>query len=105
MCDTIIVASFEYDPWLEEFVNSDRFLFEWDSGNQSKNWRSHGVSTTECEEAFLNGALPVGIQIDPPVREDRYAIIGETFDAKPLFVVFTMRGKAVRVISARLATP
>lgn len=100
------MAAFEPDPWLDEFLETDRFVFEWDRGNRTKNWRRHGVTTQECEEVFLNGPLPIGIQVDPlPAKEEsRYAVIGETWEQKPLFIVFTVRQGKVRVVSARMAT-
>lgn len=99
------MALFGYDPWLEEFIEARQFSFEWDRGNRTKNWIRHGIKTEECEEVFVGGgALPVGIQVDPPVNENRYAVIGETASRKPVFVVFTVRAGKVRVISARLMT-
>ena len=98
------MAFFLHDLWLEEFVEGSHFSFEWDRGNRLKNWRRHGITSTECEEVFLNSAFPVGLQTDPPTSEDRYAVVGETWEQKPLFIVFTIRGSKIRVISARLMT-
>lgn len=28
--------------------------FEWDEGNEDKNWERHHVSDAECEELFFN---------------------------------------------------
>ncbi len=100
------MAVFDHDPWLEEFIEDGQFSFEWDRGNRTKNWVRHAIRTEECEEVFLGGrALPVGIQVAPSVSEKRYAVVGETTLRKPLFVVFTVRGDKVRVISARPMTP
>jgi uncharacterized protein len=99
------MAVFEYDSWLLEFIETGRFVFEWDRGNRTKNWVRHGIKTEECEEVFSGGgALPIGIQVSPSVKEDRYAVIGEPASRRPLFVVFTLRAGKVRVISARLMT-
>ncbi len=75
--------------------------FEWDAGNQDKNWITHRVTAAECEEVFfdphkrlLQSALKTG-------REIRYVLIGQTAAQRRLFVVFTLRGYTVRVISAR----
>ena len=38
---------------------------------------------------------------DHPEGEMRYAACGQTDEGKNLFVVFTVRGKKIRVISAR----
>ena len=97
------MAIFDYDSWLEEFIEARQYVFEWDSGNRTKNWTRHGVTTRECEEVFL-GALPVGVQVAPPANESRYAVAGETKARKLLFVVFTLRGGRIRIISARLMT-
>ncbi len=53
-------------------------------------------------EVFVGGgALPIGIQISPPVNENRYTVVGETAAGRPLFIVLTFRFGNVRVISAR----
>ena len=33
--------------------------FQWDEWNSEKNWERHGVSNSECEEAFFNPSLPL----------------------------------------------
>ena len=75
--------------------------FQWDKGNQGKNWTRHKVSDEECEEVFFN--LPVVVAPDPAhsERENRHYLLGRTNDGRRLFVVFTPRGDKVRVISAR----
>jgi uncharacterized DUF497 family protein len=99
------MALFEYDPWLLEFIEVGQFGFQWDRGNRTKNLIRHGVKTDECEDVFLGGgALPIGMEVSPPVNESRYAVVGETTAGKPLFIVFTLRSGRVRVISARRVT-
>ncbi len=75
--------------------------FEWDDGNDSKNWKKHDVTNQECEEAFFN--LPVLVFDDEAhsETEERYYLLGRTNSARELFVVFTLRGNLIRVISAR----
>jgi len=98
------MAVFEYDDSLESFLDSGDFSFEWDGGNRGKNWTRHKVTTAECEEVFRGGALPIGAQVDPPVEETRFAVIGETSAGRGLLIVFTLRQRRIRVISARPAT-
>ncbi len=75
--------------------------FDWDDGNSEKNWLTHGVRRSECEEVFFNRPLVVP-QVHPlEEREARYHALGETGAGRRLFVVFTVRGNLVRVISAR----
>ena len=75
--------------------------FEWDDGNRDKNWEKHQVSNSECEEVFFN--LPLLLQPDKShsQSEARYYVLGQTNAGRRLFIVFTIREKKVRVISAR----
>lgn len=75
--------------------------FEWDEGNSEKNWVTHGVACGEAEEVFFN--VPLVLAPDPKhsQAEDRYYGLGVTNAGRPLFVVFTIRGDLVRVVSGR----
>jgi uncharacterized DUF497 family protein len=75
--------------------------FEWDEGNLTKNWDRHQVSTTECEEVFLNEPLLLADDIKHSAGEARYYALGRTNGGRPLFIAFTVRGRRIRVISAR----
>ena len=75
--------------------------FEWDEGNIKKNWERHRVSHIECEEIFFN--RPIIVKNDEPhsTGEDRYFVLGKTDAVRLLFIVFTLRGNKIRIISAR----
>ena len=75
--------------------------FEWDQGNVEKNWLKHKVSPAECEQVFFN--QPLIILGDPKhsISEKRFAAFGCTDEGRLLVVIFTKRGKLLRVISAR----
>ena len=75
--------------------------FQWDAGNRDKNWLKHGVTTAECEEAFFDPHKRIVGSALHTGRETRYVLIGQTQTSRLLFVVFTIRGHTVRVISAR----
>ena len=75
--------------------------FEWDEGNTDKNWIRHNVRWTECEEVFFNHPLLVLADERHSEAEPRYYALGRTNAGRHLFVVFTVRGDLVRVISAR----
>jgi len=75
--------------------------FEWDDGNADKNWQRHGVSRAECEQVFFNRPLVVADDPSHSQTERRYYALGQTDQNRRLFVVFTIRGELVRVISAR----
>jgi len=83
----------------EEFKNS--IGFQWDERNADKNLIAHDVENWECEQIFFNDPLLI---LDDPrhsVAEKRWAAFGRTNSGRPLTVVFTKRGKLIRVISAR----
>ena len=75
--------------------------FSWDEGNVNKNWESHKVSPHEAEQVFFNGPLMVADDMQHSGTERRYFVLGQTDDDRPLFVVFTLRGNLIRVISVR----
>lgn len=75
--------------------------FEWDFGNSNKNWDLHRVTDGECEDIFFN--RPIIVTFDKRLKrnEPRYIALGRTDIDRHLFVAFTVRGKLIRVISAR----
>ena len=84
---------------IDEF---ERFTgFQWDAGNNDKNLIKHGVENWECEQIFFNEPL---IVLEDPVHsiyENRWAAFGQTDAGRLMVVIFTQRGKLIRVISAR----
>jgi len=75
--------------------------FQWDAGNIDKNWVKHRVTNAECEEVFFDPHKRLFSPAPRTERETRYGLIGQTQDRRLLVVIFTIRGHAVRVISAR----
>ena len=75
--------------------------FEWDKGNIKKNWETHEVAFLECEEVFFNQPLIVQGDEVHSQEEIRYYALGQTDRERRLFIVFTIRNKKIRVISAR----
>ena len=74
--------------------------FEWDKGNSGKNLK-HKVKDTECEEVFFDRGKRI---LKDPIHsqnEKRHIILGKTKKNRLLYLVITMRGKKIRVISAR----
>jgi uncharacterized DUF497 family protein len=85
----------------QPFSFRDTVGFEWDKANILKNWEKHRVSHIECEEVFFSQPLVTGADEPHSERETRYYALGETDDRRRLFIVFTVRGDRIRVISAR----
>lgn len=75
--------------------------FEWDDGNLDKNWLTHKVSPTECEQIFFNHPLVIKDDIKHSEVEKRFYALGKTDLKRMLFLVFTVRSNLIRVISAR----
>jgi uncharacterized protein len=59
------------------------------------------VHWAECEEVFFNQPLIVAEDQKHSQHEPRYYLLGETDVGRQIFVVFTVRNKLIRVISAR----
>ncbi len=75
--------------------------FHWDAGNATKNWAGHAVTQAECEMVFFQDPLVLAPDAAHSGSEPRYYALGRTPLGRALFVVFTMRGSLIRVISAR----
>lgn len=75
--------------------------FQWDAGNATKNREFHRVSQAECEQIFFNKPFLVADDVKHSQEEPRLFALGRTNAGRRLFVVFTVRGDLVRVISAR----
>lgn len=77
--------------------------FDWDDGNRAK-CAKHGVSVAEIEALFRSGPR---VAPDPihSLAEDRLIAVGRTAQGRGVFVAFTLREKAgrllIRPVSAR----
>lgn len=75
--------------------------FDWDAGNVQKNWETHAVRFSECEEVFFRAPL---LALNDPKhsrREERFIALGRTALSRLLSIVFIFRDERIRVISAR----
>jgi uncharacterized DUF497 family protein len=97
------MAKFEFSEWLLRWLFSGRaFEFIWDEGNSTKSSKKHGVEIPEAEEVFDDTDIcPLGIQVDPPVQEPRFGVLGKSHAGRGLHVVFVIRMGHIRVVSAR----
>lgn len=78
--------------------------FEWDARKARANLRKHGVSFDEAGTVFGD---PLSIAISDPAHskeEERWILLGRSGHQRILVVVHVVRGKNIRVISARRAT-
>jgi hypothetical protein len=78
--------------------------FEWDPRKAKRNYKKHTVSFEEAVTVFYD---PLSATFDDPdhsVGEQRSISIGFSSHGRLLVVSYAERGKALRIISARLAT-
>lgn len=79
--------------------------FQWDDGNATKSWDAHDVTQAECEQIFFSYPLLIKRDSRHSLAEPRHYALGSTDAGRLLFVVFTVRGELIRVISVRDMTP
>lgn len=76
--------------------------FDWDKGNAEKNWIRHNVRDRESEEIFFNKPLIINFDKEHSGRrEKRFQALGQTNQKRKLLIVFTIRNKKIKIISAR----
>ncbi|PIS14125.1 hypothetical protein COT65_00500 [Candidatus Shapirobacteria bacterium CG09_land_8_20_14_0_10_47_13] len=75
--------------------------FIWDKGNKDKSWLKHKVANRESEEVFFDDGKKTFRDKLHSRGEERFRIIGKTKKRRLLFIVFTIRRKKIRIISAR----
>lgn len=79
----------------------DPLTFQWDKGNVGKNLVKHGISNQEIEEAFFDVNKVIYQDVFHSAEEERYILLGKLKLERLIYIVFTVRNSAVRVISAR----
>jgi uncharacterized DUF497 family protein len=78
--------------------------FEWDESKATANLKKHGVSFEEAKTVFDNVLAVIFDDEAHSVDERREIIIGHSRNNRLLLISFTERSKAIRIISAHLAT-
>ncbi|MBQ8199563.1 MAG: BrnT family toxin [Lachnospiraceae bacterium] len=76
--------------------------FEWDENKNTTNKIKHKISFETAVHVFNDPAYIEVYDFEHSGAEDRYIALGYVGDV--LFVVFTVRKRSIRIISARLAT-
>ena len=80
-------------------------IVEWDEAKATKNRRKHGVDFHEAVTTLEDPLSTTYPDPDHSVDERRFVTIGLSAKRHVLVVAHADRGSAVRIISARLATP
>lgn len=83
---------------------TERPKFEWYGPKAAANRAKHRVTFEEASTVFRD---PLGRIIDDPRHsqgEERFVLLGQSDRRRLLVVMFTERGEAIHLISARKAT-
>jgi len=78
--------------------------FQWDDDKAAKNAAKHNVSFEAARHVFND---PFALEWEDDGQdegEQRFATLGMV-DGRLIFVAYTLRGDAIRIISARLPEP
>jgi uncharacterized DUF497 family protein len=79
--------------------------FDWDQWNVQKNEMKHGVSFLEAESAFYDTRYRLFADVKHSrAKEKRYILYGRSNENRVLMVGFTVRGRRVRIVTARPAS-
>lgn len=78
------------------------YIVEWDEDKNKQNYQKHGIRFETAAFVFNDHDRIEYYDEDHSDTEDRYYTIGKVGDV--MFVVYTERGAALRLISARYAT-
>ncbi len=76
--------------------------YQWDDNKAKSNLKKHKVDFADAVTVFGNDLAITVEDVDPD--EERYITIGIDALGRILVVVYTLRGEAIRLISARKAT-
>lgn len=74
--------------------------FEWDENKNSSNKEKHGIDFNDAKNVFKDENRKITSDIRKNYGENRWKIIGKIYGTI-ISVIYTMRNKAVRIISAR----
>lgn len=84
------------------YTNISGIAVEWDDNKNSINKKKHGISFETAALVFADEERIEYYDKLHSLDENRYVVIGCVQGI--LYVVYTMRGEAARIISARMAT-
>lgn len=78
--------------------------FEWDLNKAIVNLSRHSISFDEAKTVFQDPFYIVFDDPDHSFEENRCVAIGQSTEDRLLFISYTERGNAIRLISARKVT-
>jgi uncharacterized DUF497 family protein len=78
----------------------DDGVFQWDDIKAAQNYAAHGVTFEAARDVFSDPFALDWPDEDEAYGEARYITVGMA-EGRLLFVAYTLRGDAIRIISAR----
>ena len=81
----------------------DGWKFDFDPAKNQTNLAKHGISFTTASFAFYDPNALITYDEQHSIHEVRFTLLGAV-DDHILFIVYTMRGEMIRLISARPVT-
>jgi len=85
--------------WTRQGVN-----FACDHGKRLANVQKHAIDLIRASEVFFDPFAISNFDDEHSGQEDRHGMLGRMENEKLAYVVYVLRGEAVRLISARKAT-
>lgn len=76
--------------------------FEWDDVKSGKCFAHRGFNFAHAARAFLDPNRIAGVDLRRDYGENRYRLLGK-IEGRVFVLIYTLRGSAIRVISARKA--
>ncbi|OQX97250.1 MAG: hypothetical protein B6I20_13055 [Bacteroidetes bacterium 4572_117] len=76
--------------------------FEWDKNKNDSNIEKHGIDFNDAKNVFNDDKRKISPDLRSNYGEDRWITIGKVVDTI-MVVIYTIRNKAYRLISARYA--
>ena len=80
-------------------------FIDWDPVKAERNLQKHGVSFEEAATVLYDPLSATLADPDHSGNEERLLVLGRSDFGRMLIVSITERGRAIRLISARLMTP
>ncbi len=77
--------------------------FEWDDSKNISNNKKHGIDFNDAKEVFKDDNSKIAPDLRNDYGEERWKIIGKIYGSL-ISVIYTVRNKVTRIISARIAS-
>lgn len=77
--------------------------FEWDENKNKSNTQKHGINFNDAKEVFKDENSKIAPDLRKDYGEERWKIIGKIYGSI-ISVIYTVRNKVTRIISARKAS-